>query len=123
MMVLENLDTTNFSLTDFKSTDFRLKVWSYDLQAVELACEKIKTVPIGVMTGPIRLPKEKRRWCLLKSPHVNKKSREHFETTIYGRSIQVLVRPNEIEQFGLKLCTVGIPPGVRIEVINSYKSC
>ena len=37
---------------------------------------------MGSIKGPIPLPKRTRRYCVLKSPHVNKKSREHFEATI-----------------------------------------
>ena len=89
------------NLSEINAPRFRLKLWSYDLQDIELACDKIKTVDVGVLKGPIRLPKEKRRWCLLKSPHVNKKSREHFEATVYNRTIEVFIRPDQIDEFGL----------------------
>ena len=52
------------NLSEINAPRFRLKLWSYDLQDIELACDKIKTVDVGVLKGPIRLPKEKRRMLI-----------------------------------------------------------
>ena len=101
---------------------FRVKLWSYDLDSLKQACEKIRGIEImepGYMKGPIPLPKKKRRWCLLKSPHVNKKSREHFEATTYSRIIDISMETSEVDQYGANLCKAGFPSGVRIELRNS----
>ena len=39
--------------------------------------------------GPIPLPTKRRRYCVLKSPHVNKDAREHFEIRTHKRLIDV----------------------------------
>ena len=103
------------------TAQFRLKLWSYNLEALKQACEKIKKIEIiqpGSMKGPIPLPKRKRRWCLLKSPHVNKKSREHFEATTYSRIIDIQMEINQLDKYGEDLCKIGLPSGVRMELRN-----
>jgi len=39
--------------------------------------------------GPIPLPTKLRRYCILTSPHVNKKARDHFEIRTHKRIIDV----------------------------------
>ena len=59
----------------------RIKLRSYDHNLVDVSTEKIvKTVRSSgaVVTGPIPLPTEKKMFTVLRSPHVNKKSREQF---------------------------------------------
>jgi small subunit ribosomal protein S10 len=103
---------------------FRLKLWSYDLEALKQACDKIKEIDVesGFTKGPTPLPKRTRRWCLLKSPHVNKKSREHFEATIYSRIMDVYIDVAQVDTYGKNLCKVGFPSGVRIELRNILNS-
>lgn len=40
--------------------------------------------------GPIRLPTKKTRYTVLRSPHIDKKSREHFEKTVHTRVINLV---------------------------------
>jgi len=107
---------------DLKIINFRIKLWSYNLDALKEACEKIKNIGInepGYIRGPIPLPKKIRRWCLLKSPHVNKKSREHFEATTYSRVIDIHIESEEVNKYGKQLYKTGLPTGVRMELRNS----
>jgi len=107
---------------DLKIINFRMKLWSYDLEALKQACNKIEDIEIsepGFMKGPIPLPRRKRRWCLLKSPHVNKKSREHFEATTYSRIVDVYLEITQVDKYGENLCKIGLPSGVRMELRNS----
>ena len=39
--------------------------------------------------GPVPLPTKRRTYCVLRSPHVNKDSREHFEIKVHKRLIEV----------------------------------
>ena len=81
----------NLSNPDFKIVNFRIKLWSYNLETLKQACNKVEEISVpGSIKGPIPLPKRTRRWCLLKSPHVNKKSREHFELRIHKRIIDIV---------------------------------
>merc|ERR1712146_726979 len=70
------------------SQKIRIKLKSYDHNLVDKSAEKIvKTVktPGAVVTGPIPLPTNKKIFTVLRSPHVNKKSREQFELSSYKR--------------------------------------
>jgi len=61
----------------------RIKLRSYDHNLVDKSTEKIvKTVKNSgaVVSGPIPLPTEKEVFTVLRSPHVNKKSREQFSS-------------------------------------------
>ena len=62
----------------------RIKLRSYDHNLVDKSTEKIvKTVRNSgaVISGPIPLPTDKEIFTVLRSPHVNKKSREQFPIT------------------------------------------
>ena len=104
----------NLSNPDFKIVNFRIKLWSYNLETLKQACNKVKEISApGSIKGPIPLPKRTRRWCLLKSPHVNKKSREQFQTKIHKRLIDILnSTPKTVES----LMKLDLPAGVDIEI-------
>ena len=64
------------------SQKIRIKLKSYDYNLVDKSADKIvKTVKStgAVVTGPIPLPTHKKIFTVLRSPHVNKKSREQFQ--------------------------------------------
>ncbi|MGB4903357.1 MAG: 30S ribosomal protein S10, partial [Saprospiraceae bacterium] len=70
----------------------RIKLRSYDHNLVDVSTEKIvKTVRSSgaVVTGPIPLPTEKKMFTVLRSPHVNKKSREQFSMRTHKRLIEI----------------------------------
>ena len=75
----------------------RIRLKSYDHRILDLAAKKIvdtvkKTgAPVN---GPIPLPTEKEIFTILRSPHVNKYSREQFERRTHKRLIDI-VNPNE----------------------------
>ncbi|MCH8816153.1 MAG: 30S ribosomal protein S10 [Chloroflexi bacterium] len=41
------------------------------------------------IAGPVPLPTSIRRFCVIRSPHIDKRSREHFELRIHKRLIDV----------------------------------
>ena len=68
------------------SQKIRIKLKSYDHNLVDKSADKIvKTVKTtgAVVTGPIPLPTHKKIFTVLRSPHVNKKSREQFKLNSY----------------------------------------
>ena len=74
------------------SQKIRIKLKSYDFNLVDKSAEKIvKTVKTtgAIVTGPIPLPTKKKIFTVLKSPHVNKKSREQFEIRTHNRLIDI----------------------------------
>ena len=70
----------------------RIKLRSYDHNLVDKSTEKIvKTVRNSgaVISGPIPLPTDKEIFTVLRSPHVNKKSREQFQLRTHKRLIEI----------------------------------
>ena len=112
----------NLIVEDSKLINFKVKLWAYESKELTEAIEKIKSIPLGdngYLKGPIPLPTKIRRWCLLKSPHVNKKSREPFEARRHSRLLNIFITGSKIDQYGKDLCKVGFPAGVRMEVSES----
>lgn len=64
-------------------------------------------------SGPVFLPNRIKRFCVLKSPHVNKDSREHFEIRTHKRLIDF---PNPNGQLIKQLMATELPSGVQCNV-------
>jgi small subunit ribosomal protein S10 len=90
----------------------RIKLESFDYKLLENACgqiqEKIESTQSKVV-GPVPLPTKKRIYCVLRSPHVNKDAREHFEIRIHKRIIDVY--PSTVEA-AYSLININLPSGV-----------
>lgn len=100
----------------------RISLRAYDHILLDKSTEKIvKTAKStgAIISGPIPLPSKRSIYTILRSPHVNKKSREHFEATTYSRIIDISMETSEVDQYGANLCKAGFPSGVRIELRNS----
>ena len=65
------------------------------------------------VAGPIPLPTKRRIYCVLRSPHVDKKSREHFEIRTHKRIIDIY---EPTQQTTEELSRLDLPAGVDIEV-------
>ena len=63
--------------------------------------------------GPIPLPTVKSRYTVLRSPHVDKKSREQFEIRTHKRIIDILEPTHETVDELMKLV---LPAGVDVEI-------
>ena len=61
---------------DRKQQRIRIRLKSFDSRSVDQSSIKIVDTAQGSgakVLGPIPLPTKKKRWCILKSPHVNKR--------------------------------------------------
>ena len=95
---------------------FRIKLISYDINLVDKSAEKIvKTVKStgAVVSGPIPLPTHKRIYTVLRSPHVNKKSREQFQLCAYKRLMDIYSSSSKTIDALMKL---ELPSGVDVEI-------
>lgn len=75
----------------------RIKLKAYDHRLLDRSTmEIIETVRRtgAIVLGPIPLPTEINRYTVLRSPHVDKKSREQFETRTHKRLIDI-INPNQ----------------------------
>ena len=94
----------------------RIKLRSYDHNLVDKSTDKIvKTVKNSgaVMSGPIPLPTEKEVFTVLRSPHVNKKSREQFQLRTHKRIIEIFTPTQKTVD---ALSKLELPSGVDIQV-------
>ena len=94
----------------------RISLRGYDHILLDKSTEKIvKTAKStgAIISGPIPLPSKRSIYTILRSPHVNKKSREQFQTKIHKRLIDILnSTPKTVES----LIKLDLPAGVDIEI-------
>jgi small subunit ribosomal protein S10 len=98
------------------SQKIRIKLKSYDYNLVDKSAEKIvKTVKLtgAVVSGPIPLPTDKKIFTVLRSPHVNKKSREQFQLCSYKRLLDIY---NASAKTVDALSKLELPSGVDVEI-------
>jgi len=70
----------------------------------------------AVLAGPVLLPVQIKKYCVLRSPHGDKKSREQFEMRIHKRLIDITEpTPNTVEE----LMKLDLPAGVDVEIKSS----
>ena len=65
------------------------------------------------VSGPIPLPTKTQRWTVLRSPHVDKKSREQFEMRTHKRLLDILEPTSQTVDALMKL---ELPVGVDVEI-------
>ena len=94
----------------------RISLRAYDHILLDKSTDKIvKTAKStgAIISGPIPLPTKRSIYTVLRSPHVDKKSREQFKTTIHKRLVDIInSTPKTVES----LMKLDLPAGVDIEI-------
>ena len=99
-----------------KKQRMRLTLKSYDHQLLDNA---VKQIVFAVrrtgsqILGPIPLPNRKRVYTVLRSPHVDKKSREQFELITHKRILDII---SPAEQTMDALMKLNISAGVDVDI-------
>ena len=91
---------------------FRILLKSFEKELMNNACNQLKTSLINTdckVTGIVALPIRIKRFCVLRSPHVDKDSREHFEVRIHKRFMDLTTNSPAILDLLLK---TELPSGV-----------
>ncbi|CAG5070160.1 MULTISPECIES: 30S ribosomal protein S10 [Dyadobacter] len=94
----------------------RIKLRSFDHNLVDKSAEKIvKAVKAtgAIVSGPIPLPTKTEKFTVLRSPHVNKKSREQFQLCTYKRLVDIFSTSAKTVDALMKL---ELPSGVDVEI-------
>lgn len=94
----------------------RIKLKSFDHELIEGSIRNILEAlgRVGAKTsGPVPLPTKIKKYTVLRSPHVNKRSREQFEIRVHKRLIDIL-EPDEKTIDVLK--QLKLPTGVEVEI-------
>ena len=91
----------------------RIRLESFNHELLVSSCQKITQTLNSISLdsiGMVTLPTSKRIYCVLRSPHVDKDSREHFEIRTHKRILEIYSDPEEsiIEL----LSTIELNPGV-----------
>ena len=97
-----------------KQERIRIRLKAYDHKTLDQSAAKIVDTAkrTGAMvSGPI--PTEKNIFTILRSPHVNKDSREQFELRTHKRLIDILEASNKTVD---ALTRLDLPAGVDIEI-------
>ena len=94
----------------------KIRLRSNSSKAIEVAAREIVKISEKAgckISGPIPLPLNIHKITVNKSPHVNKKSREQFQTKIHKRMIDIInSTPKTVES----LMKLDLPAGVDIEL-------
>jgi small subunit ribosomal protein S10 len=91
----------------------RVRLESFNHEVLVSSCQKIIDILSNASLnsiGMVTLPTSKRIYCVLRSPHVDKDSREHFEIRIHKRILEIYYDP-EIPIFDL-LAEIDLAPGI-----------
>ena len=94
----------------------RIRLKAYDHRLIDASAEKIVETAKRTgaqVSGPVPLPTEKNVYTILRSPHVNKDSREQFEMRTHKRLIDILEPTTKTMD---SLMRLDLPAGVDIEI-------
>ncbi|EAJ5922554.1 30S ribosomal protein S10 [Campylobacter coli] len=94
----------------------RLKLKAYDHRVLDRTVaaivEAVKRTGVDIR-GPIPMPTKIKRYTVLKSPHINKDSREQFEIRIHARMLDIVAAtPDTVDS----LTKLDLAPEVSVEV-------
>ena len=100
----------------WRDRKIRIRLKSYDHEVIDSSARKIVETVKGAgatVVGPVPLPTEKNVYCVIRSPHKYKDSREHFEMRTHKRLIDVVdPTPKAVDA----LMRLDLPADVNIEI-------
>ena len=94
----------------------RIRLKAFDHRLIDQSAREIVETARRTgaqVRGPIPLPTSCNRWTVLRSPHVDKKSREQFEIRTHKRLLDLLQPTPETVDALMKL---DLPAGVDVEI-------
>ncbi|QER42906.1 30S ribosomal protein S10 [Thermodesulfobacterium sp. TA1] len=94
----------------------RIKLKSFDYRVLDRSVANIVSTAKETgakVVGPIPLPTKISRWTVLRSPHIDKNSREQFEMRVHKRLIEIL---EPTQQTIDALMQLELPAGVEVEI-------
>jgi small subunit ribosomal protein S10 len=104
-------------LAELNSERIRIRMEAYDHEVLDRTAHEIVDTAQrtgAVVNGPIPLPTRIERYTVLRSPHIDRKSREQFEIRTHKRLIDILQPTGKtIEALNKGL---SLPPGVDIKI-------
>ncbi|NIP30702.1 MAG: 30S ribosomal protein S10 [Candidatus Dadabacteria bacterium] len=99
-----------------RASKIRIKLKSFDYRLLDRSTVEIVDTAKRTgakIAGPVPLPTRINRYCVLRSPHVNKNSREHFEIRTHKRLVDIL---DPTQQTIDELMKLDLASGVEVEI-------
>ncbi len=94
----------------------RIRLKAYDHRLLDKSVKEIVETARrtgAAIKGPIPLPTKINKYCVLRSPHVDKKSREQFEMRTHKRLMDIMEPTQNTVDALMKL---DLPAGVDVEL-------
>src|SRR6516162_7600163 len=94
----------------------RIRLKAYDHRVLDQAATEIVSTARrngAQVAGPVPLPTVRNKYCVLRSPHTDKKSREQFEIRTHKRLLDILEPTPQTVDALMKL---DLPAGVDVEI-------
>ena len=98
------------------SKKIRIRLKAFDHRVLDTSVSQIAETAKrsgATVAGPIPLPTEINKFCILTSPHVNKDAREHYEMRTHKRLIDIV---NPTQKTMEALMQLNLPSGVDIQI-------
>ena len=105
-------------MTTSRRQKIRITLKAFDHRLLDLSAIQIVEAAEGTgaqVSGPIPLPTHIKRFTVIRSPHVDKNSREQFEIRIHKRIIDILDPTSRTID---SLTHLDLPAGVDIEITS-----
>ena len=99
-----------------QSQKIRIKLRAYDSRLLDQSTQEIVSAATrtgATINGPVPLPTAMSKYTVNRSPHIDKKSREQFETRTHKRLLDIV---NPTAQTVDALMRLDLPAGVDVEI-------
>ena len=97
------------------NSKIRVKLESFNHELLNSSCSKMMSIIQNIQlnyVGIVKLPTQKRIYCVLRSPHVDKDSREHFEIRTHKRILEIYYNSENDDSLFDLLSKADLPSGV-----------
>ena len=106
------------------NSKIRVRLESFNHELLNSSCNKMMNIVQNIelnSVGIVKLPTQKRIYCVLRSPHVDKDSREHFEVRTHKRILEIYYNSDNNDNLFDLLSKADLPSGVfyKLAVSNS----
>ena len=103
-------------MSDYKGQKVRIRLKAFDHKLLDVSTGEIVETAKRTgarLSGPIPLPTKISRYTVLRSPHVDKKSMEHFELRVHKRLLDILEPTQQTIDALMKL---DLSAGIDVEI-------
>ena len=98
-----------------ETSKIRIKLKSFDHRMIDFSVQQIIEAAerTGASVSAVPLPTKIKRFCVIRSPHIDKDSREHFEFRTHKRLLDIIdPTPQTVDA----LMKLDLSAGVEVEI-------